>query len=169
MTSTDIAAWWGAFIATFVLVWDIVKWMRTGPRLRPRIRFNIGYPDGRVIKTAPTATGGTMQELAEYCHIELYNNGDRPTTIISIEATHLTGKDSGQLISSSRRFQAHFGKQLPALLGPGEIWSARLEMEDVYSLAERGQPVLIVQTSHLSKAMTIPLKISPKESSENTL
>ena len=31
MKITDWAAWWGAIIATLVLVWDMYKWKRSGP------------------------------------------------------------------------------------------------------------------------------------------
>jgi len=31
MKVTDLANWWGAFIATLVLVWDMYKWKRSGP------------------------------------------------------------------------------------------------------------------------------------------
>ena len=31
MEASEIAAWWGATIATLVLLWDIFKWKRAGP------------------------------------------------------------------------------------------------------------------------------------------
>ena len=31
MKVIDLANWWGAFIATLVLVWDMYKWKHSGP------------------------------------------------------------------------------------------------------------------------------------------
>jgi hypothetical protein len=41
MTSTEIAAWWGAIIASIVLLWDIYKWKTRGPKLVMRLSPNI--------------------------------------------------------------------------------------------------------------------------------
>ncbi len=30
----EIVAWWGAIVATVVLVWDIYKWKTSGPKIR---------------------------------------------------------------------------------------------------------------------------------------
>jgi hypothetical protein len=92
-----------------------------------------------VIRTAETEHG-TVQHLAEYCHIEVLNVGDRPTTIISIEATHALGTNNGQMFCAGGRFQL-FGRSLPTLLSPGEMWSARIEMLDLLKLAKRGKPM----------------------------
>jgi hypothetical protein len=70
MKASDAAAWWGAVVATIVLLWDIYKWKTTGPRL--------------VVKAVPG-----MQELGDRTEkklisVEVTNRGDRPTTL-----THL--------------------------------------------------------------------------------
>src|SRR6266436_6542276 len=70
--STEIAAWWGAILATVVFVWDIIKWRLAGPRLRLTIR------SGMKTANVPEYEGKTLL-LAQ-----VVNYGDRPTTI-----THL--------------------------------------------------------------------------------
>lgn len=161
MELTDFVAWWGAVVATLVFFWDVAKWFNAGPRLKINIRSYVGYPDSRVISTQATETG-TMQELAEYCHIEIINTGDRPTTLITIEGAHEQSKRDVKLYSSSACFTGHYGKNLPLVLGPGEMWSCRLEMNDIHRLAEYGQPVIKLQTSHKEH----PISIYPKFSDE---
>jgi hypothetical protein len=114
-----------------------------------------------VIRTAETEHG-TVQHLAEYCHIEVLNVGDRPTTIISIEATHALGTNNGQMFCAGGRFQL-FGRSLPTLLSPGEMWSARIEMLDLLKLAKRGKPMLRIRASHLPKEVHVFPQMPPEQ------
>ena len=41
MNPTEIAAWWGAGVATLVLLWDVYKWVTLGPRVRMAVRGNM--------------------------------------------------------------------------------------------------------------------------------
>lgn len=41
VTLTEIAAWWGATIATVVFLWDIYKWRQSGARLRLTVSGNM--------------------------------------------------------------------------------------------------------------------------------
>ncbi len=34
MSSTDAAAWWGAIVASLILIWDVYKWIKSGTALR---------------------------------------------------------------------------------------------------------------------------------------
>jgi hypothetical protein len=43
MSGTDIAAWWGAVIATAVLIWDIYKWRTAGPRIALDVRSGMKF------------------------------------------------------------------------------------------------------------------------------
>jgi hypothetical protein len=67
--ATTIVAWWGAIVATIVILWDIFKWYTTGPRILMTVTPNmkiVGNP-----------------ELEEDTHIIIYasNVGERPTTL----------------------------------------------------------------------------------------
>ncbi len=47
MSATDIAAWIGAVTGTLVLIWDVYKWMQTGPsRLRKYCSVNLALLAG---------------------------------------------------------------------------------------------------------------------------
>jgi hypothetical protein len=51
MQASDIAAWWGAIVATAILFWDIIKWKKSGvtvkvkavPVRRPRFTTSSGF------------------------------------------------------------------------------------------------------------------------------
>lgn len=65
----DPVAIYAAVIASAVLIWDIVKWLRSGVRLRGYAQANMitvgmGYLDGKT-----------------YVNVNVDNVGDRPTTI----------------------------------------------------------------------------------------
>ena len=159
ITSTDLIAVYAAVVATIVLVWDILKWVISGARLRVDTRCGVFYGDSRVVETTLTDYG-EQKSLADYCHIEVSNVGDQPTTILSIEATHrLKFGIQGQMFISGPGIIPHFGKSLPHVLGPGEVWSARLDMSNVRQLKERGQPIINLSTSKKVKPITVALKI----------
>lgn len=157
MVETNFVAWWGAVVATLVLAWDVAKWLRAGPIVKTRIQLDTWYPDGRVIKVEKDEHGES-KELADYCHIELVNIGNFPTTIMGISASHLEKKNQAKMSCSDQRFTLHYGKMLPHVLPPGEVWSCRLEMSDLFRLSKRGKPYIEVHLSHMKK----PFKIWPK-------
>jgi len=40
MKITELAAWWGAIIATLMLLWDMYKWVRSGPIINVSVSPN---------------------------------------------------------------------------------------------------------------------------------
>lgn len=160
MTITDIAAWYAAAIATAVFVWDVAKWFRNGPRLRVNAVCNVSYLDGRVVAKRQLEGGGEATTLADYCHIEVLNVGGQPTTLINIQVTNTPRWDGIQLSYSEPAFTMHAGSRaLPVLLGPGEMWSARVEMTDLESIAEHGSPVIRLRASHRPKAIETAIDV----------
>jgi hypothetical protein len=161
MSATDIAAWYAAAVATAVFLWDIVKWIRSGPRVKISARSNVTYPDGRVVEREQ-APEGERNRLAEYCHIELVNLGAQPTTIINIEATHKAGASGVQVGASGIAFTPHVGSSpLPALLGPGGLWSARIEMSHLQIISKHGAPFIRVRVSHRRKPVEVRVNDLP--------
>ena len=158
----DYVAWWGAIIATLVLIWDLFKWLRSGANITVRHRLNTYYPDGRLIKKEKVKNGESI-ELAKYCHIELINKGTLPTTIMDILASHTKGKDGVITTSTNQRFTPHFGKKIPSVINSGEVWSCRIEMDDLYRLKEQGSPYIEVHLSHRKKPVVIKPNITVKK------
>ncbi len=121
MSASQIAAWWGAIIATLVLGWDVFKWKQTG---RPRLRLTASpgmKPSGSVPNVDPNKT---------YIAIEVVNVGDRKT-----ELTHVTGiyyRSRLQRLRgrNERAFfvvNPAFSTQFPCFLEPGQRWLGGLE------------------------------------------
>ena len=164
MRGIEYVAWWGALIATLVLLWDVIKWFQSGPKIRQRIQLDITYPDSRVL-SVEKLENGESRELASYGHIELVNTGTLPTTIMGISATHDLNPKRGQMSFDNQSFTPHNGKTLPLVLSPGEVWSCRVEMPVLYKLAEWGRPYIEVTLSHERE----PIVIRPKLSANNNV
>ena len=153
--TTQLVAWWGAIVATFVLLWDFFKWKASGPKIKTRLVLNMHYDDGKVISTE-TTENGTIREYEEYCHIELINTGDMPTTVMGISATHKPTKKSAIIHGAFfKAFTAHESKKIPHVLPPGEVWSCRMGMGHYESIFEQNTPEIHVVLSHLDKPLII--------------
>lgn len=158
MTATDYIAIYGAIVATLVFAWDIAKWLTSGPYIKSSTTCHVTYKDSRTIRTE-IEEDVTTHIHATYCHIEIANVGDRATTIINVEGTHKKAKKQlARLFCTAEKFIPHQEKELPFILEPGEVWSARFEMEDVVRLAERGRPVILVRLSHRRKPLLMWLR-----------
>ena len=112
--STEVAAWWGAILATIVFVWDVVKWRLAGPRLRLTIRtsmkaVNVPEYQGKIVLIADVA-----------------NYGDRPTTITHLVFFYYRSMwnrlrkraDQNMVIPTPNTSQP-----IPFELRPGNSWS----------------------------------------------
>jgi hypothetical protein len=112
MTLTDYAAWWGAVIATAVLVWDIYKWASTGAKIVLTVlpnRFTMG--DDRL----------DGQRLFLF---EATNKGDRPTTLGKLMFVHYSGV--WQFIRRKPTYyyikNPGFQHNFPHKLDVGDVW-----------------------------------------------
>lgn len=152
-TTEQFVAWWGAIIATSVLVWDVLKWIKSGPKIMNRVVLQTYYDDGKTVKE--DTESGLVSVCEEYCHIELVNIGSVPTTVMGISLTHKRKKKQTHLTTMSSAFTAHFGKKLPCVLATGEVWSCRLPMGYYYKMIDMGAPEFHVSLSHKKKPLVI--------------
>ena len=119
---TDILAWWGAVVATLVLMWDIHKWRKRGAEVTVEATSDMKFHP-------PLPTGD-----ASFIFVSVTNNGGQATTI-----THLAGLYFPTLWHKLlRRGGKHFvvvnhpaGVQLPHLLGPGQLWRGVIDQDGV--------------------------------------
>jgi hypothetical protein len=113
MNASDVAAWWGAGVATIVGAWEIWKSLHEGPRLNVYVGAN------RVI------AGGGQIGPDYYIMTTVINRGTQATVI-----THHSGvlyrtwwdfrrKKNAQLFWIT---QNKFGHELPIRLEPGDQW-----------------------------------------------
>jgi len=123
MNITDIAAWWGAIIATLVFLFDIFKWISSGLALEISTSPNMETYDG-------------LQQIAgngPFVVVEVRNVGDRKTTI-----THLVGFDYRWRFKKLLRMKPDLtltvptpaGQPLPFVLEPGERWIGAIKQNE---------------------------------------
>ena len=120
MSATDIAAWIGAVTGTLVLIWDVYKWMQTGPKVK--------------VSAAPNmvAYGSAVTILGNKANImvEVTNTGNGKTTI-----THLVGFFYRSRLRKWLRRKPDRSMvvlnpgsgQLPHVIHPGERWIGAMD------------------------------------------
>jgi hypothetical protein len=143
LTGTDIVAWWGAIVATVVLLWDIYKWKTTGPRIRFVVR------SGMIVMGDPTREGQT------FISSEATNVGDRPTTITNLVIQHyetyfamLRHKPSTSMLVT----EPSKSQPLPYVLQPGSVWHGLSPQNgEIEDLAKTGYLVCGLCHSHSDK------------------
>lgn len=137
---TSPVAWYAAALSSLVFVWDLAKWWRAEARLRVAAKAGVCFPDGELICEEERPDGTKVRTLATYCHVEIVNIGGRPTTLISVEAfARAKHPSKGEMFADFSNFRLHQGtEQLPAKLGPGEMWSARIDMRQLAGLEQFG-------------------------------
>jgi len=121
MKITDLAAWWGAIIATLVLVWDMYKWKHSGPII------NVSASPGmETVGKIPNHLEGK-----KYIAVEVTNTGDKKTTITHLVVFHyislfqklIKKKDKSFIVATP----ALFPPPLPYMIEPGERWLGGIE------------------------------------------
>lgn len=159
MNTTDIAAWWGAVIASLVLVWDMYKWMTKGPRLFVRLSPNM------------KVFGDPLREGTTWVSVTVSNVGDRPTTIKGVGMEYYTNWFQRLRNKAEKAVlfpNANYSFPLPRVLNPGEEWlglipQARLDKEiDIEEMSRNGHLMIWLTQSHTQRAMYKRLIISNK-------
>ncbi len=159
MTSTEIAAWWGAIIASVVLLWDVYKWKTQGPKLVMRLSPNM------------LVYGDPLRENKTWVSVKVSNNGDRPATIKGVGMEYYT--------NWMKRLQNHAEKAaifpnpndgfpLPRVLNPGDEWCGlipqkRIDKEmDLEEMSQTGHLMIWLSRSDRQKALRKRLSIVAK-------
>ena len=132
MNATELAAWWGAAIASLVLVWDIFKWKRTGPILKvsasPDMQTIGGLPDG-------------LQDK-KFVAVEVTNTGDRKTTLTHLVGFHYASKFQWLRRKKNKTFivaNPAFSATLPHVLESGERWLGGIEQnKELEEISRKG-------------------------------
>ena len=122
MTSTEVAAWWGAIVASVVLLWDIYKWKTQGPKLTMRVAPNM------------QVWGDPSREGITWVSVTVSNIGDRPTTIKGVGMEYYTGW--WKRIRNDAETAAVFpnpntGFPLPRVLNPGDEWQGLIPQKRI--------------------------------------
>lgn len=124
MSASDVAAWWGAVIATLVLVWDVFKWRRS--------RFSIKVSASPNMSSLNPLEGKLEDDKNIF--VEVVNRGDKVITL-----THLVIKHYSNLWQLLRRKPTMQGlipqpggaQPIPYELEPGKRWTGLIDQKDV--------------------------------------
>lgn len=155
---SDHAAWWGAVVATVVLLWDIIKWSGNRPRIRVNAKMPVSYFDSERAKKEILPEEEDF-ELETYCHIEITNLGSMPTTIVSVCCSNKPTKAIG--LHSNHNIAIHSGHTLPHVLGAGQLWSCRIPDSSVKNIASQYSKAYIrVNLSHKKRPLFAEIKIA---------
>lgn len=159
LSITEIAAWWGAIIATSLLVWDIYKWKTSGPRVGVEV-----FPN-RIIVGDPIREGKT------YIGVKVINTGSRPTTISNLCMQHystywsLFRKKPDESMVVANPGIPH---PIPYVLQPGTIWDGLIHQDDsVVEMATQGYLICELFISNKKKPITRRIVITPKRKKVN--
>ena len=132
MSVSEIAAWWGAIIATLVLGWDIFKWKQTGPRLRLSVSSGM-ITHGDVPNADPNTT---------YVLVEVVNVGDKKTELTHVAGLYYKSRIQRILGKNDKGFTVinpAFSTEFPCFLGPGERWLGGIEQtQELEELSRNG-------------------------------
>ena len=113
----DPVAIYAALVATIVLLWDVIKWWRQGPRLQ-----GSAVPDMIVI-------GGHPEDRNTYISFSVSNVGSAPTTIKTVGL--VAYRRPSWMLPRKQAEGAHIrhgypGYELPCLLAPGAEFRSRV-------------------------------------------
>ncbi len=137
-----LAAWWGALIATIVLLFDYYKWARSGPRIRCDSKYGWKMMVDGVV------------DSDEYVFFSVTNTGDRPTTITKQAVLHWPNRIKRHFCKSKTQFwikgDLHGMGQIPMIIKPGEIWNGTARINDeIHKLMNKdGYLYLSLEFSH---------------------
>jgi hypothetical protein len=116
-----IAAWWGAIVASVVLLWDVYKWLHKGPRIS--------------IKATPNMRGAVVGSIPAgpfYLYIEVSNTGDAQTTISALEVCQ--AKSRLHLLFNKTTNHGSILRNdmmLPHEIKAGGLWQSKIDQADL--------------------------------------
>lgn len=148
-----IAAWWGALIATTVLLLDYYKWSRSGPIIRCDAKYGWKI----------MAEG--VEDDNEYIFYTVTNVGDRPTTITKQGVLCWPNVFKRVFSDADAEFWIKGGihgmGKVPMIIKPGEVWNGCGTINDeIRDLVKKGDNLFLsLEFSHRQKSYLFKLKI----------
>lgn len=147
MTPSDYAAWYGAAIATVVLVWDVVKWVRSGPRIIVQaMAGSASYQIDQIIGKDITL-------------VRIANNGDSATTLSTWRFLYRPKGflQEKQAVAMDDTIVGH--NQTPKMIAPGEVWQGvAREPPNFAHLIQSGRVFVALNFSHRSTEVHVRMR-----------
>lgn len=162
MTASGIAAWYGAFIASVVLVWDVVKWRKDGPRIKAEAR-------------AGWRTMGMDEfEGKDVTSVKATNIGSRATMLTSFGMYWFHAGVSVRNRAKAKAFiiqPSTFGPgQVPKKIEPGDVWHGLVTESESYKSMqnEGGKFFIALRFSHIAKEVLVPVQVTANKAMHAT-
>ena len=157
ITLTDAIAIYAAVVATFVLVWDIVKFWRTGkPKIVVTMATNIIIVGG----VGPLVIGGPPKHF----RITITNRGDVGTTLTNLTLVAYRTRFH-RLKKRSSLFNAvannpNTAQPMPMVLGPNHTWTGLIRQEsELVTHAKNSAFYFEVWCSHTDKPTVVRVRL----------
>lgn len=152
----SIAAY-AAFISTFLLGWDVYKWLTSGAKV------DLSASAGMKIM------GGPAPDPQTYISITAMNVGDRPTTITNLAATYFESWWMAYVIR--RKATQNFVITSPSQTQPipyrfevGDQWiGMAIQSKEIVRMAQNGYLFFILFTARSGHGHRIRVKVSPSD------
>jgi len=158
---TDVVAWWGAAVATSLLIWDVYKYKNAGAKLKFRISPNM--------KFAPNPFRKQSEETLVV--LRVVNTGDRPTTITTVALQQYQSRWSKWRKKPKQTFLVPnpvISQPLPYVLNPGQEWGGGIEQtEDLEQWAKNGHLYCLIY--HATETKPIEQRVVITESVRTAL
>ncbi len=154
--ATEIAAWWGAVVATVVFLWDIYKWKHSGADVQVT-----ASPDMETFGNVPQGMQGNT-----FVAVDVVNLGARKTTLTHLITVYYSSL--WQLLIRKRNKQFFtpnpaVDKPLPCELEPGSRWmGAILQNAELEDMSRNGYLYCGVHHTASRKAVLKRVKVSEK-------
>ena len=154
-TATEVAAWWGASIATIVLAWDVYKWKHSAAKIKLS-----ASPNMTMLGAADPQLAGTT-----FVSLEVVNIGARATTITHLVGFHYSNNWMRMRRKADTSFVVMnnaFDKQLPFELQPGARWMGGFEQnKDLEKMGNSGYLCLGVIHATAKRPVLTRVRIVP--------
>ena len=142
--STEFAAWWGALVASAVLLWDVYKWKTQGPKLVLRLSPN------------SVVVGDPSLENQTWVSVTVTNVGSQPSTIKGVRMVYFASYL--KRLRNKAKKAAVFPNPnqvnpLPRRLEPGDEWRGLIPQTpqdkdiNLESLSQTGHLMICVDRS----------------------
>ena len=153
MTTSDYAAWWGAIVATIVVIFEFYKWVISGPKLKLNIQSNMKIWSEHDVESKET-----------YINISVINRGDTLTTLESLLVFSYDGFLN--YLFFRKRAEAFFinpvppSNELPYELLVGKRWKAMINQKIFSKLSKLYYLRIALYYSHNDKPLYKSFKIT---------
>jgi len=148
---TVIAAWWGAGIATVTLIFNVIKWFSSGPKICISANYNMNF---------------VGEDETKYLIIAASNIGDQKTEISLLSARYYANLFKYILKKPSKNMiliPNEQGDTLPSEINPGAqkkflIRQNRSEPDMFENMVKNGYLEIFLSYIHSTKPIRIRLK-----------